>query len=78
MLLVELEKGEPLMVNVGKGRLYRTNEGKCLIYLPKNFAEDSMFPFKAQDSYVVKITFEQGVDKLLIEKSEETKTEQKT
>ncbi len=37
-----------------------------------------MFPFKAQDSCVVKITFEQGADKPLIEKSEEAKTEQKT
>jgi hypothetical protein len=34
------------MVNEGRGRLFRRRDGKYLIYLPKDFVEDSMFPFK--------------------------------
>lgn len=34
------------MVNQGIGRLFRRKDGKYLIYLPKDFCEDSMFPFK--------------------------------
>ena len=34
------------MVSEGRGRLFRRKDGKYLIYLPLDFAEDSMFPFK--------------------------------
>jgi hypothetical protein len=60
------------MVNEGRGRLFRRKDGKYLIYVPKDFAEDSMFPFKGAESIFVKISFKLGDDKLLIEKWEET------
>ena len=56
------------MVNDGRGRLFRRKDGKYLIYLPKDLAEDSMFPFKGSDSIFVKVTFKLGDSKLLIEK----------
>lgn len=46
-------------------------DGKYLIYLPKDLAEDSMFPFKEGTSIPVKISFKLGDDKLVIEKWEE-------
>jgi hypothetical protein len=56
------------MVNEGRGRLFRRKDGKYLIYLPKDLAEDSMFPFKGADSIFVKVSFKLKDDKLLIEK----------
>ena len=61
------------MVNEGKGRLFRRKDGKFLIYLPKDLAEDSMFPFKTIDSIKVKVTFRLGDDKIVIEKWKEPK-----
>jgi hypothetical protein len=56
------------MVNEGRGRLFRRKDGKYLIYLPKDLAEDSMFPFKGSDSIFVKVSFKVGRDqKLLVE-----------
>jgi len=60
------------MVNEGRGRLFRRKDGKYLIYVPKDLAEDSMFPFKGADSIFVKVSFKLGDNKLLIEKWEET------
>ena len=59
------------MVSDGRGRLFRRKDGKYLIYLPKDLAEDSMFPFKGSDSIFVKVTFKMGDSKLLIEKWKE-------
>jgi hypothetical protein len=59
------------MVNEGRGRLFRRKDGKFLIYLPKDFAEDSMFPFRGSDSIFVKISFKLGDNKLLVEKWKE-------
>jgi hypothetical protein len=56
------------MVNEGRGRLFRRKDGKYLIYLPKDLAEDSMFPFKGADSIFVKVSFKLGKLDLLIEK----------
>ena len=56
------------MVSEGRGRLFRRKDGKYLIYLPKDLAEDSMFPFKGADSIFVKVSFRLKDDKLLIEK----------
>jgi hypothetical protein len=61
------------MVNGGRGRLFRRKDGKYLIYLPKDFAEDSMFPFKGSDSIFVKVSFGLGEDKLLVQKWREPK-----
>ena len=59
------------MVKEGRGRLFRRKDGKYLIYLPKDLAEDSMFPFKESDSIFVKVSFKIGdTTKLLIEKWE--------
>jgi len=57
------------LVSEGRGRLFRRKDGKYLIYLPKDLAEDSMFPFKGADSIFVKVSFKIGGEtKLLIEK----------
>jgi hypothetical protein len=56
------------MVSEGRGRLFRRKDGKYLIYLPKDLAEDSMFPFRGTDSIFVKVSFEMGSKNLLIEK----------
>jgi hypothetical protein len=56
------------MVSEGRGRLFRRKDGKYLIYLPKDLAEDSMFPFKGADSIFVKVSFKLRDDKLLIQK----------
>jgi hypothetical protein len=61
-------KGGEYMVNEGRGRLFRRKDGKYLIYLPKDMAEDSMFPFKGADSIFVKVSFKLNDDKLLVEK----------
>jgi len=63
------------MVNEGRGRLFRRKDGKFLIYLPKDFAEDSMFPFKGSDSIFVKVSFKLGDNKLLVERWKEPVTE---
>ena len=55
------------MVNEGRGRLFRRKDGKYLIYLPKDLAEDSMFPFKGSDSIFVSVSFKLGDKKLLID-----------
>ena len=66
------------MVKEGRGRLFRRKDGKYLIYLPLDLAEDSMFPFKnfsktkrGADSGVLRISFKPGDDKILIEKGNE-------
>ena len=56
------------MVNEGRGRLFRRKDGKYLVYLPKDLAEDSMFPFKEADSIFVKVSFRLGDNKLAVEK----------
>jgi hypothetical protein len=56
------------MVNEGRGRLFKRKDGKYLVYLPKDLAEDSMFPFKEGDSTFVKVSFKLGDNKLAVEK----------
>ena len=56
------------MVSEGKGRLFRRKDGKYLIYLPKDLAEDTMFPYKGANSVFVKVSFKTGENKLLIER----------
>jgi hypothetical protein len=56
------------MVNEGRGRLFRRKDGKYLVYLPKDLAEDSMFPFKGADSIFVKVSFKLGGKTMLVEK----------
>jgi len=55
------------MVNAGRGRIFRRKDGKYLIYLPKDLAEDSMFPFKEANSIFVKVSFKLGDNKLAVE-----------
>jgi hypothetical protein len=61
------------MVTEGRGRLFRRKDGKYLVYVPKDLAEDSMFPFKEGSSILVKISFKIGGDKVLIERWQEPK-----
>jgi hypothetical protein len=56
------------MVSEGRGRLFRRKDGKYLVYLPKDLAEDSMFPFKGADSLFVKVSFKLGDNKMVIDK----------
>ena len=63
------------MVSEGRGRLFRRKDGKYLLYIPVDLAEDSMFPFKSYtktkrgaDSIPVRVNFKQGDNKLVIEK----------
>jgi len=51
--------------------LFRRRDGKYLIYLPKDLAEDSMFPFKGSDSILVNVSFKLGDKNLLVEKWKE-------
>ena len=60
--------GKGQMVSEGKGRLFRRKDGKYLVYLPKDLAEDSMFPFKSDGTVVVKVSFALGDRRLLVEK----------
>lgn len=67
------------MVSEGRGRLFRRKDGKYLLYLPVDLAEDSMFPFKeytrtkrGADSIPVKIGFKHGDNKLTVEKWKES------
>jgi len=55
------------MVSEGKGRLFRRKDGKYLIYVPVDLAEDSMFPLPTKDSRPLKISFKIGDKKILIE-----------
>jgi hypothetical protein len=66
------------MVNEGRGRLFRRKDGKYLLYIPVDLAEDSMFPFKnytktkrGADSIPVRVSFKHGENRLLIEKWKE-------
>ncbi len=66
------------MVNEGKGTLFKRKDGKYLIYVPVDLAEDSMFPFKdfkktkrGAESIPVKISFKIGNNNLIIEKWQE-------
>ena len=56
------------MVSEGRGRLFRRKDGKYLIYIPKDLAQDSMFPFKGEDAVYIKVSFKVGDSKLFIEK----------
>ena len=67
------------MVNEGRGRLFRRKDGKYLLYIPVDLAEDSMFPFKnytktkrGADSIPVRVSFKHGESTLLIDKWKES------
>ena len=61
------------MVNEGTGRIFRRADGKYLIYIPKDLATDSMFPFDltTKTSEQVKVTFNIGKQQLIIQKIRE-------
>jgi hypothetical protein len=66
------------MVSEGRGRLFRRKDGKYLLYLPVDLAEDSMFPFKdyvktkrGADAIPVRISFKAGTPRLIVEKWKE-------
>ncbi len=60
-----------IMVSEGRGRLFRRKDDKYLIYIPKDLAEDSMFPFRGASSVSVKVKFDLGEEKIIIEKWKE-------
>ena len=55
-------------VNGAKGRLFKRKDGKYLIYVPVDLAEDSMFPFQTNSAVPVKISFTVGDNKIKVEK----------
>jgi hypothetical protein len=55
----------------GVCRLFKRRDSKYLIYLSKKWCEDSMFPFKGEDSILVKVSFERGVQRLIVEEWKE-------
>ena len=62
------------MVREARGRLFRRKDGKFLLYIPKDLAEDSMFPFVASEanpSVMVKVSFKLGDKRLTVEKWKE-------
>ena len=59
------------MVSEARGRLFRRKDDKYLLYIPKDLAEDSMFPFKANPAVKVNISFKVGDKKITIEKWKE-------
>jgi len=61
------------MVSEGKERLFWRKDGKYLIYLPKDLAEDSMFPFKSGDTIFIEVSFALGDSKLIVEKWQDTR-----
>jgi hypothetical protein len=63
------------MVSEGRARLFRRKDGKYLIYVPLDLAEDSMFPFKTQSSIKLKISFKTGENKLILEEWKEASEE---
>jgi hypothetical protein len=74
---VQIGDGQGAMVSEGKGRLFRRKDGKYLVYLPKDLAEDSMFPFpfRSADTIFVKVSFALGDNKLLVEKWSDTQNQ---
>ena len=67
LFILQIESRCQRLVSNGKGRLFKRKDGKYLVYLPKDLAEDSVFPFKGSDSIFVKITFKLGDNRLLVE-----------
>lgn len=68
------KKGCSVMVNKGKGRLFRRKDGKYIIYVPKDLAEDTGFPIKSDETSIpVEIRFEVGDKRVVIEKWREKK-----
>ena len=63
------------MVSEGRGRLFRRKDGKYLIYVPVDLAEDSMFPFKTETSIKVKVHFKIGHNRVIIDKWNEPSEE---
>jgi len=66
------------MVNQAKARLFRTKQGRCWIYLPTDFCEDSAFPFRnwqtsprgyEPNSIPVKISFQSDSKQLVIDEA---------
>ena len=54
-------------VKEAKGRVFKRKDGKYLIYVPVDLAEDSMFPFQTNSAVPVKISFKIGDNKLKVE-----------
>ncbi len=65
------------VVSEGKARLFKNSQGRYLIYLPVDLAEDSMFPFKVNDSMHVHVSFKMGDNKLTILKWHKQENQEK-
>ena len=63
-----------VMCNEGKGRIFRRNDNRYLLYLPVRVVDDSMFPLKCDGSIPVKVHFNAKHGTLIVEKWTEEKT----
>ena len=64
------------MGNEGRGTIFRIKGSKYMLYLPVGVVDDSMFPFKCDKSMCVRVSFEPGNDKIIIEKWEENEKQE--
>ena len=55
------------MVNEEKARLLKNSQGRYLIYLSVDFAEDNMFPLKVAGSMYMQVGFKQGERRIPID-----------
>lgn len=55
------------MVSEGIGSIFRRKDGKYFVYLPKDLAEDTAFPFSVSSSVKVRVSFKPGEKRILVE-----------
>jgi hypothetical protein len=55
------------MVADGIGSIFRRKDGKYFVYLPKDLVEDTAFPFSITSSIKVKVSFDPGVKRIVVE-----------
>ena len=55
------------MVSDGIGSIFRRKDGKYFVYLPKDLAEDTAFPFSVSSSVKVRVSFKPGEKRILVE-----------
>jgi len=54
------------MVVEGRGRIFKRQDAKYFLYLPKSLVEDSAFPFRTEGSLPVKVVMDLPRQRLLI------------
>jgi len=55
------------MVSEGIGSIFKRKDEKYFVYLPKDLVEDTAFPFSITSSVKVKVSFDPGVKRIVVE-----------